>query len=213
MKILLMKRGGIQMLNNSVTLLEWASMETCMEYVLRNHAGSTPSKMTAQVKILENKYHAELEERIAACELQAQEIKDALLCYVLGELYFRNEKDIESNYERLKMRLWLLRSLRLDKKNASAWYLLGKYYAWRSWIEGAIGSTTSEYPRLFVWEARPKRQKFNSFKAIDMIQLRRIRFIDKAIKYINKALALEPGNKKYSRRLEYCYKQRKQELE
>lgn len=205
---------AIHMKYDECLLKNWSKMETLEEY-LESKGVYKFWVSEEEINMMENKYFDEVKCRIAYCHRIINESEDAqdFVYYVLAELYSRIDPcESDENTFRKPTRRYVIKALRRNRKNSAAWALLADTYSWLGWIYGVNGIRVIELSSEPTPIKAPKqRAPFDRVGKLDEIQVRRIQYAEKAIYYIQKALTLEPSNKKYQDMLRRYYRQRNDE--
>lgn len=137
--------------------------------------------------------------RIKYCKKLLAQHKDALIYYTLAILYRTYDFDPDGNLLYKKpVRYYCILAIRENRQYASAWALLSEAYQWVSLVikETIMAPSTSSIS--------DKHPKFLFSKN----QREQIKYIEKALFCVNKAIQIEPLNEEYQNMLKYYYQQR-----
>jgi len=194
-------------------LKTWCQMEDWGTYLDKNGAlGKYSSK--EGFDYLEKEYFDLVKERINYCKQLLKEHEDALVYYTLAELYDRCNLDESKDYLfKRPVRYYIIKSIREDRQYAAPWSLLAEAYSWIA----LLGSENNTIPKIKVSFEKANRTYLvqrsyltHSYTLTEK-QKGQIRYIEKAIFCIRKALKIEPFNEEYKLLLEKYYSQRNQE--
>lgn len=133
----------------------------------------------------------EINRRIDYCKKLLPQHKDALIYYTLAILYRTYDFDPNGNllYKR-PVRYYCIMAIRKDRCYASAWSLLAEAYHWVFLVAGEVAKV---WPAYLVTGEYSKNKK------------EQIKYIEKALFCVNKALQIEPLNEEYLNMLKYYY--------
>lgn len=155
-----------------------------------------------------------INKRIAYCKKLLARYKDALVYYTLADLYNRYDFDESGRifYKQL-VRFYCIMAIRKDRNYASAWALLAQTYWWLTVIERVdasclsfVGDEYIEDKELIMQELEDWNYDFEAM--YNENQKKQIKYTEKAISYIKKAIKIEPSNNEYKNMLEYYYQER-----
>jgi tetratricopeptide (TPR) repeat protein len=141
----------------------------------------------------------ETNQKIDYCKKLLTQHKDALIHYTLAVLYRTYDFDPEGNllYKR-HVRYYCIMAIRKNRNYASAWALLSEAYQWVSLVAGEVTMVPS------TSSLSDKNSKPLVFKN----QKEQIKYIEKALLCVKKALQIDPPNEEYQNMLKYYYQQR-----
>jgi hypothetical protein len=141
----------------------------------------------------------ETNQKIYYCKKLLTQHKDAFIYYTLAVLYRTYDFDPAGELLYKKpVRYYCIMAIRRNRRYASAWALLSEAYQWVSLVAGEaalIFSTSS---------ISGKHSKF----LVSKNQRTEIKYIEKALFCVKKAIQIEPLNEEYQNLLKYYYRQR-----
>jgi len=194
-------------------LKTWCGMETWGEHLERRGA-LEDFVSDKQFKVIEKEYFGEVMCRINYCKRLLETHKNALVYYTLAELYDRcNLDELREYLFKKPVCYYCIKTIRLDRNYAPAWALLAEAYSWVA----LLGGENNTIPKIKVSFEKANRiyleQKSYLTHSYTLTQKQRsqIRYIEKAISCIKKALKIESFNEEYKLLLEKYYSQRNQE--
>lgn len=184
----------------------WTGMATWEEYLTREGAFNNVSKEVWQ--FIEQKYFRIIKRRIEHCKKLLAEYDDWYICYTLAELYDRGNLDgsVEQLYKR-PTRFYCIKAIRKNPDHAPTWAILVDAYVWIACLDGESkeipmmnASVNEQYIKISVGNQKnTKRYKPAVF------------FVERAIKCLKKAIAIDP-QRKYVDRLREFYGLKAEEL-
>jgi hypothetical protein len=157
-----------------------------------------------------------INKRIEYCKSLLAENKDAFLCYVLARLYSFWESGHCTQVMHMRpVRYYCIMAIRIDRDYARAWALISAVY-WRLSLMERAKKHLFEGDGDFVEEAvlfQSATKNNGSRLLFDVCENRRkqIKYIEKAIYCIKRALQKESLNEKYQEFLK-CYFQERNEI-
>jgi len=169
---------------------------------------------TEQFQAVEREYFAEIEARIAQCEAWLPRYRCPAMHLVLARLYDHDDvRKSAAHFYKRPVRFHLLKALRLHPQYSTAWALLAVVYSWIAFVGGETEEIpdvtmaedygyTPESKRIKRTAAEPKSYVDKPY-AMSVQQRRQIRAWDRAIRYMMKAVQLEPDNAAYQEALRY----------
>lgn len=181
---------------------------------LDQNGGLTRCSSKEGFDYLEKKFFDLVKERINYCKQFLKEHEDALIYYTLAELYDRCNLDESIEYLFKKpVRYHCIKTIRLNRNYAPAWVLLAEAYSWIA----LLGGENNTIPKIKVSFDKSNRayseQRSYLTHSYTLVEKQRsqIRYIEKAIFCIKKALKIEPFNEEYDLLFKKYYMQRNQE--
>ncbi len=195
---------------DKAVLKAWAEMETWSQFLERNGAfGSNVSR--EGFKFIEQRYYKKVKKRIECCKRLLPEHDDFYMLYTLAELCNRGNLDDSAEYLfKRSVRYYCIKAIKKSPSYAPAWALLAEAYEWVACL-GGDGKSISEMETI-INESNIIVQVSKKGSELDPDQ-ESIRFIEKAIRCLKKAVLLDPGNYKYERMLKNYYQYRFEEDE
>ena len=194
---------------DKVLLKSWTEMETYYQFLERNGAFNNVSKEVW--RHIEQQYFRIVKQRIEYCRRLLAEHDDFFIYYTLAELSSRGNLDGSSEYLfQRPVRFYAIKAIRKNPYYAPAWALLAGAYRWLA----CLGREGKSMPKMkatlgendiAVEIDKGARQEWAANESI--------RFVEKAIRCLKKAVALDPGNDKYQSSLKKCYYFRAEEDE
>ena len=137
--------------------------------------------------------------RISYCKKLLIRHKDALIYYTLAILYRTYDFDPDGNLLYKKpVRYYCIMAIRKDRQYASAWVLLAETYYWIALVVGEVATT------------RPVSSISGDYSEFLFSKDRKgeIKYIEKALYCVKKALQIEPQNEEYLNILKFYYQKR-----
>ena len=141
----------------------------------------------------------ETNRRINYCKKLLAQHKDALIYYTLAILYRTYDFDPDGNLLYKKyVRYYCIMAIRKDRRYASAWALLAETYYWIALVAGEavttrpLSSISGGYSEPLFFKNRKEE----------------IKYIEKALCCVKKALQIEPRNEEYLNMLKFYYQKR-----
>ena len=141
----------------------------------------------------------ETNRRIEYCKKLLTQYKDAFIYYTLAALYRSYDFDPDGNLLYKKyVRYYCIMAIRKDHRYASAWALLSETYYWIALVAGEsatarpLFSISDEYSKSLFSKNRKEE----------------IKYIEKALCCIKKALQIESQNEEYLNIIKFYYQKR-----
>lgn len=141
----------------------------------------------------------ETNRRINYCKKLLNQHKDALIYYTLAILYRTYDFDPDGNLLYKKhVRYYCIMAIREDRSYASAWALLAETYYWIALVAGEAAT------------ARPLSSISDDYSEslFSKNRIEGIKYIEKALCCVKKALQIEPQNEEYLNMLKFYYQKR-----
>ncbi len=161
------------------------------------------------------KHKAQLETKISYCKNLLKEYDTDLIYYTLASLYdrFKPQASIDSFFKR-SARYYALKAIKRNSCNTRAWVLLAKCYRWLS----IVGKYGNDDVIMVIRDALASDDNIENEGVsyvdidyeLDYAQKRSIKYLEKAIYCIKKALEIKP-NTYYKKLLKDLLNQRNQE--
>lgn len=173
-------------------LKRWCRTERAFVYIKR-HGGLQDPFDHDKVIELEKAYYERLRKRMTHCQALLKHHNDAIIYFTLAQLEKRNNIGISTKrILRKEVRWYTVQAIRRNRQFHEAWALLSEAYA-------DVALVANEAFR-----------KPDDPQAI--CSRRSIHFIERAIRCLKKALALDPDNEDYDIRLKQYYGYRNEEF-
>jgi len=189
-------------------LKSYAEMESWDQFLERNGAFSNYVSKEGW-KHIEQKYFREVKRRITYCKKLLTEHDDACIYHTLAQLFDRGNLDqsVEHLYKR-PVRYYCIKAIRKNPAYAPTWELLSEAYIWIA----VLGGESKEMPKMTTvineQDIVVDIEKEGSSERTN----RTLYFTEKAIKYLKKAIAIDP-QRQYLYRLKEFYGLKAEELE
>jgi hypothetical protein len=137
--------------------------------------------------------------RINYCKKLLTQYKDALIYYTLAILYRTYDFDPDGDLLYKKyVRYYCIMAIRKGRRYASAWALLSETYYWIALVAGEVATTRT----LSLISDDYSESLFSKNRKEE------IKYIEKALCCVKKALQIEPQNEEYLNILKFYYQKR-----
>jgi len=205
----------MKMKYNENILRQWLVKSVDEEYLTYGEGLFAEDAHGEKYKEILEKYKAQLETRISYCKNLLKEYDNDLIYYTLASLYdrFKPQTSIDSFFKR-SARYYALKAIKRNSYNAPAWVLLAKCYRWLS----IVGKYGNDDVIMVIRDALASDDNIENEGVsyvdidyeLDYAQKRSIKYLEKAIYCIKKALEIKPSTY-YKKLLKDLLNQKNQE--
>ncbi|MCX6765112.1 MAG: hypothetical protein NT148_01055 [Candidatus Nealsonbacteria bacterium] len=179
-------------------LLEsWCNGEDFGSYLARQVPTEDYKASVEENWRVRREYFDKVMKRISYCKDLLKEHDDEYIYYAIAKLYDLYDLDESKDLLfRRQCRYYCIKAIRKKRSYAPAWALLSEAYAWI----GLLGGETAEIPNLRITvgddsievNIKPRSQAVQVY-----VEDITIRCLEKAIRYISRAIVIDPNNEEY----------------